>query len=111
MNMNNVDVSTKDVLILVNLSLAGYDFDHLENFDVTVETGSEMKVLHIDVMKQRRHGVKQRGYYPIYYSSLNAFTLDDLKITCKYPVAVICDKFIINKHIYPKEELEGKTTL
>lgn len=39
--MNNVDVSTKDVFILVNLSLAGYDFDPLENFDVTVETGSD----------------------------------------------------------------------
>lgn len=114
--MNNVQVFTKDISIMVRL--AGYDFNRLEDFDVTIEAGPEnrMRVIHVPIFAADRQFIEQDGFLTIRYSGQHTFVLDDLKVTCKYPVTVKCDNFTIGKFIYPKvkthlpkEELESKT--
>lgn len=102
MNMDNVQVFTKNITIIVQLQDANFDYlDSVGDFDVTIEAGPEnrTKVIYVDAQHQRQQGAKQNGLIKIFYYGLHTFALDDLKVTCKYPVIVKLDNFSIAKYI------------
>lgn len=96
--MNDVELFTKNITIMVHLG--EYDYDNPEDFDVTIEAGNnETKVITVTL-----HTIKRQSYkdtYRIYYQALSYFTLDELKITCKYPVVLSCDDVVLCKYIEP----------
>ena len=98
MNMNNLQVFTKDVLIIVQLGEC--DIDQLEDFDVVIDAGSinDRRVVHVNMDEKTKQYIKQHGFLKIYNSSLYAFELDALVVTCKYPVEVQCSNFTISKY-------------
>lgn len=90
--MNDVDFFVKNVTIIVQLD--GYDD---KDFDVIIKAGNnETKVCTV-----RNRFVVNRNSFVITYQGLHYFTLDSLKITCKYPVIVRCNAFTINKYYEP----------
>lgn len=97
--MNDVEFFTKKITIIVKLD-GYYDNCCLEDFVVTIKAGdNETKV--VGVTKQKVHQLASKGLYTIFYEGLDYFTLDNLKITCKYPVVVRCADFIFSKYIEP----------
>lgn len=86
--MNDVELLTKNITIIVQLD----DYDD-KDFDVTIEAGDNKKRVCTFTNLMVREGTPK-----VFYQALNYFTLDNLKITCKYPVVVRCEDFIISKY-------------
>ena len=99
MNIDNAEILTKDIIITVQLGEC--NIDQLEDFDVAINAGSRnnRRVAHVNMDEQTKQYIKQHGFFKIYNSSLYTFTLDELVVTCKYPVKVQCSDFTIIKHI------------
>lgn len=97
--MNDVEVLTKNITIIVQLD--GYDYDNPEDFDVIIEAGNNATSTFTITKHQVLQHSSKKGTYNIFQELLYYFTLDNLKITCKYPVVVKCADFIISKYIEP----------
>lgn len=97
--MNGVEFYTKAVDIIVKLD--GYDY---KDFDVVIQTDTNRP--RVTTVTPHDAAIANLGdnIYKVGYIGLNYFSLDSLKITCKYPVVVKCGDFIISKYIEPGTE-------
>lgn len=99
--MNDVEFYTKAVDIILQLD----EYDG-KDFDVIIQTdANEMKVTTVTPHDVARTNFGKNACR-VGYIGLNYFSLDSLKIACKYPVTVKCDDFIISKHIEPIADKE-----
>lgn len=94
--MNGVELFTKSITIMVHLD--GYDN---EDFDIAIEDGiNETKVLTLTAHDVKRLSI-DKNTCKLDYMGMNLFSIDNLSITCKYPVVVRYNDVVFSKCIEP----------
>ena len=100
--MNDVELYTKNLTIRVQLD--GYDD---KDFDVAIEAGDNRKVITVTAHDVKRLSIDKNlckiEYILLTYSLLTYSLLDDIKVTCKYPVVVRYNDVIFCKTIEPMQ--------